>query len=646
MRKLYFVFALFAFTIVMIQSCNNDDDIVQDQNQGEEGPDPDPEETNGIEFKEEDISFNLVNLKWGEVAGPNNEKVVYDIYLGDTKIKDSNTDTDYTLTQLKANTKYTGRIVPKTIDNEADPKTIRTNTKASIELDPIPFSVTTKQFADPNAPVPEISNATVDNLQKNSAILNWDTATISDNSEITYNVYLEGDLLASNLTDNTYSFENLEPNTFYKGILLAISTNQKSAALDFQFTTLPDPNEVPLTSFTFYRGDVISIPAIRRIQLITISSPVDANTTDLNWISSDESIASVDEFGYVFTKDAGTTIVTATSVDNQDIKASISITVTDRSPDNQRYINIARPRSSVLIGGTKKIQVTDTNSRPGDTRDFLFTSSDPNIATIDSEGNIKGVAIGTVAITATSASNPEVTDSAMLRVLKEPIPITDLIFNFDNPRTLYVEEQQYLFPRILPIDATNRELIFTSTNTNVIEISNTLDAKGVNPGNASVIVTSVADNSISATRDFNVITDPISLDQDTGLYTAPANSEVTISFFSYLSVDPQSDVEFATMSVSYSVKDSSGVELLDQSNQPEILDGEVYEIYDGTKSANLNSLPMNFTMPADGKVTIEIAEIRLFNSQEVYLDQAEFDINNTQGPRKIFNIPLDTVIQD
>ncbi|WP_271782042.1 Ig-like domain-containing protein [Aquimarina algiphila] len=612
-------------------------------------PDNENSENSDIQFEDNDISFNLVNLKWSAVSGPNNEEVVYDIYLGDTKIKDSNEDTDYTLTKLEANTEYSGRIVPKTVDSKTsllNSKTNHKNAKESIELDPISFTVKTKQFADPSAPTPEISNVTVNDIINNGATLNWDTATISDGSQITYNIYLEGDLIANSLTNNTYIFENLEPKTLYKGILLAISTNQKSVALDFEFTTLPSSDEIPLTGFAFFRGASISYPASDWLQLIPIFSPIDANAVDLNWTSSDESIATVDESGYVHTKPKiGVITITASSVDNPQITQSIEITVTERIPNGDRFISTQPRRSSILIGSVQKIQINDFNVKPDDIKDFVFTSSDPSIATVDNDGNVAGVALGTVAITATSASNPDLTDSVMLRVVKDPIPITDFIFYYDNPRSLFVGQQQNLYPKILPVDATNQELIFTSTNPSILEISRGF-AKAITPGNTSVIITSVEDNSISETRDFNVIPDPITLNQNTGLYTAPANSEVVMQLFAYLDVDPQSSAQFTEMTIQYSVKDSSGTELLNQSNPTDIVQINVSENPDGTKYVDAYAEAIKFQMPADGKVTISIVEVRLFNSQDFFLQQLDLDITNNQGPRKTLTIPIDSVILD
>ncbi len=633
----YITRSILFFSIVLLAvGCSEDD------------PDPinpeiDTSENSDIQFDDNDVSFNLVNLKWSPVSGPNNEEVVYDIYLGDTKIKDSNKDTDYTLTNLKSDTEYSGRIVPKTVDSKIisskNGKTNHKSAKESIELDPISFSVKTKQFADPNAPIPEISNISVNDIINNSATLNWDTATISDNSEITYNIYLEGDLIANSLTDNTYSFENLEPKTLYKGILLAISTNQKSIALNFEFTTLPDSDEVPLTSFTFFRGSATSHFASDWLQLIPIFSPVDANAVDLIWTSSDTNVAVVDESGYINTKNSGVTIITATFADNSNITQSIELTVTNRRPNEAKFISAQPKRSSLLIGDSKKIQVNKFNIEGGSSDDsFTFSSSDPTIASIDNEGNITGVTEGTIAITVTSTVDATITTSIMLRVVSTPIPVTGIKIWGETDRTVYFEPGIGKGGGITvePEDATDKTLIWTSTNNNVVSVNRgSITTTGV--GSASIIITSASNNEISETLNYTVIEDPTSYDETTGIYKAVANSKVTLQIYGFGSLAQGIDPNTVFIESAFSVKKKNGEEILEpwQQNEPTII--YVTDTTNGVASFNIETSRIEFIMPNDEEVTIEIS-LTIHDSANLFLSLPEFIIDNDSGVSKIVKL--------
>ncbi|MEW7292643.1 Ig-like domain-containing protein [Aquimarina sp. 2304DJ70-9] len=617
----YITRSIFFLSLLLSISCSDDDPVLQ--NPGIEGS-----ENPTIQFEDNDISFNFVDLKWQAATGPNNETIVYDIFLGDTKIKDSNKDTDYTLTKLEANTEYSGRIVPKIQKTSSK----AANTKMATGLSPILFTVRTKQFSNPDAPTPEISNINVNNVTNTGATLNWDTATISDGSEITYNIYLEGDLVTSSLTTTTFTFEDLEPKTLYKGVLLAISTNQKSAALDFEFTTLPNSDEIPLTSFTFYRGASTSYPASDWLQLIPIFSPANANAVDLTWTSSDDNIAVVDKSGYINTKNIGVTIITATFVDDPSVTRSIELTVTDRRPIDAKFISAQPKRSSLLIGDSKTIQVNKFNIEGGSADDsFTFSSSDASIASVDNSGTVTGLKEGTVAITVTSTVDANITASVMLRIVQTPIPISNFVFFYDNPLSLFTGQSRNIYPRIEPEDATNQEIIFTSTNTNVIEIYAGNFAKAVGEGNASVIITSVADNSITTVRDFVVVQDPTSYDEVTGIYKATANSKVTLSIDGFAELAQGIDPNSAYLESTFSVKDKNGQELLTPEQQ--IGDTVTYWFDDPDLdyiNINIETNQIVFTMPDDGEVTIDVSLI-VNNSNDFLLYYVNLTIANDIG---------------
>ncbi len=627
--------------LLLAISCNKDDPKNPEENNDDiisENPDSD------IEFSEGAISYNLVDLKWSTITGPNNETVVYDIYLGDEKIKDSNEDTDYTLTQLDADTEYTGRIVPKTLNtNKSSISNKVSNTKKAEELTPIKFALKTKRFPNPNAPTPEFTNSDVNNITNNEATLTWTTATISDNSDISYNIYLEGDLTANTLTSNSYTFENLKPKTLYKGVILAISTNLKSTAINFEFTTLEDVSEILLTDFVFYRGASTNFPASSWLQLIPLFSPLDANAVDLIWTSSDENIATVDNSGYVNTRNIGTAIITATFSNDATITKSIELNVTQRLAFDEKFISIQPKRSSLLIGESKKFQINKFNIENGSSDDsFTFSSSDTSIATIDTEGNVTGITEGTVAITATSTVDSTITRSAMLRIVSNPIPVTDISIWGALDRTVYVEPDRGTGGGISiePEDATDKTLIYTSTNTDVITVSATGSVRAVGPGDASVIITAASNNAITKTINYTVLEDPVSFDENNGIYKANASSKATMEVFGRIEV-PNSEANDVFLEISYSVKDTNGNELLDIQNQT-----STFSIYEdpntGMSIIDTSGYTINFTIPSDGEVTIDVS-VNIQTSPNTIISGFDLIISNNEGTTKQNPIPSDKI---
>ena len=79
----------------------------------------------------------------------------------------------------------------------------------------------------------------------------------------------------------------------------------------------------------------------------------------------------------------------------------------------------------ILVGGTGQITLTATNQ--GDTiEDYTFTSSNPNFATVDANGQVTGVAIGNATITITgSLSGAIVSVPVTVDVLKHTVTFKD-----------------------------------------------------------------------------------------------------------------------------------------------------------------------------------------------------------------------------
>ncbi|SDH97112.1 fibronectin type III domain-containing protein [Winogradskyella thalassocola] len=73
-----------------------------------------------------------------------------------------------------------------------------------------------------------------------SGNVEWTEAIDPDDDSVTYNVYLEGELIAAGGTTFTYTFSGLEPETIYEGYVEARDGRGGTSIAEFSFVTEPE----------------------------------------------------------------------------------------------------------------------------------------------------------------------------------------------------------------------------------------------------------------------------------------------------------------------------------------------------------------------------------------------------------------------
>ena len=139
------------------------------------------------------------------------------------------------------------------------------------------------------------------------------------------------------------------------------------------------------------------------ITLNTSVSPANATNKTITWTSSNESVATV--AGGVITGVAEGTaniIATVAGKDGKSITATCLVTVSALIIPVES-VSIAKGNYTVEAGATLSAPLTVTVLPDNATnKSVIWSSSNESVATVDQNGNVKGVAAGTVTITATS----------------------------------------------------------------------------------------------------------------------------------------------------------------------------------------------------------------------------------------------------
>lgn len=141
----------------------------------------------------------------------------------------------------------------------------------------------------------------------------------------------------------------------------------------------------------------------------------------VEWSTSDSSVATVDPNGKITAKAFGSAIVTA-RVQGKSIRRDIKVVVADNYY-SVTGVTLSAHEATIRAGESTVLQKAFTTI-PADhapTNDKVtYSSSNPAVATVDKDGKVTGVAVGTAKITVTS-DDGGYTDSCTVTV-NEPLP--------------------------------------------------------------------------------------------------------------------------------------------------------------------------------------------------------------------------------
>ncbi len=175
----------------------------------------------------------------------------------------------------------------------------------------------------------------------------------------------------------------------------AVDGSGKKAVCKVKVT---DPN-VKVTGVKLNKSSA-SIDKGKTITLTATVKPKNASNTKVTWKSSNTSIATVSSDGVVTAKKAGTATITATTKDGNK-KATCKVTVKEAKTVKVTGVSLNKTSASVEKGNSITLKATIKPSNATN-KNVTWKSSDKRIATVDSNGKVKGVKKGTATITVTT----------------------------------------------------------------------------------------------------------------------------------------------------------------------------------------------------------------------------------------------------
>ena len=224
----------------------------------------------------------------------------------------------------------------------------------------------------------------------------------------------------------------------------------------------------------------------------TISSSVSEGNNTVNWISDDESIAFV-KSGVIVGKGEGRTIITATTVNG--IKQEILVRVIQKEIPVEG-ITFGSSNINMKVGETQKLKYAVYPA--GATNRNISINYDRNILRIDSSYMITALKSGTTTITLESENHK----SASMTITITDVPLEKIQMN-TSALNLKVGDNDDLSVIFSPTNATNKDIVWSSSNNNVATVQNG-HVIGVSVGTAVITATSKTNSSLTTTSNVTV----------------------------------------------------------------------------------------------------------------------------------------------
>ena len=236
---------------------------------------------------------------------------------------------------------------------------------------------------------------------------------------------------------------------------------------------------VAVTSVTLNKSS-LTLTEQETFQLSASVSPDNATDKTVTWSSSNTAVATVSDSGLVTAVKEGSATITAKAGDKT---ATCTVTIS-KTVVAVTSVTLNKTSLSLMEQDTYQLVATVT---PADATDktVTWTSSNSSVATVDGNGVVKGVAVGSATITAKAGSK---TATCAVTITQMIIPVTSITLDY----AFYEIARGKVFTltaTVLPDNATNRTVTWSSSNKAVATVDKNGNVTAVKAGTTTITAT-------------------------------------------------------------------------------------------------------------------------------------------------------------
>ena len=229
------------------------------------------------------------------------------------------------------------------------------------------------------------------------------------------------------------------------------------------YLTVTVSNTVPVASITLNRSN-ISLEECGSTSLFATVCPENASNKNVNWTSSDSSVATVSNSGLVTAVSIGSAIITATAADGSGHCDCCTVTVTESILVSD--ICVSPSEINLKVNDSCYLYETVTPSNASN-KNVAWHSDNTSVALVNSSGLVYANGVGSATIYATAQDGSGVCGSCDVSVSSLPVSSVSVC---PDKKTLSVNDITTLCAIITPFNATNLSVEWTSSDTSVATV--------------------------------------------------------------------------------------------------------------------------------------------------------------------------------
>lgn len=277
-------------------------------------------------------------------------------------------------------------------------------------------------------------------------------------------------------------------------ITVTTEEGNKSAVCDVTVDTTKPSVPVAVTGIKL-DNPILNIFTIGQTEQLYVSiTPSNATNQNVTWKTDNGKVAAVDKTGKVTAVANGIAHITATTEDGKKT-ATCTVTVdTTNAPSNIPVTGISLDRAELTLYQIPATEYLKAEISPSNAanKTIIWKSSNPNVAVVNTTGEITSISNGTTVITATTEDGQKTaTCTVTVDTTNTPsnIKVTGIVLNKTEVSLTRSGATETVKAVVYPTNATNQKVRWHSNKTSIATVNSDGTITAVRTGTATITAT-------------------------------------------------------------------------------------------------------------------------------------------------------------